>query len=265
MATVLESNKAKIARRVIEVLEFFDGNNSHATVMDIVRQYGRPQSSTSELLASLVDMGLLYKDARSRAYTPTPRLATFGSWAQPEMIRSGQLFSFMDRLAQSSRHTVALFGMVGVHAQAFRWSGGATPLPQPAMNGASERLSHSVAGQLLLSTLPTDEAGRLLRRLNAEAADDDKFNYGSMVERIQQFRRQGHATGESGFVGAVHMTGILLPRMEGKRPLVLAMIYPKDTVLDESALVATLRSGVDQCMNDRGHDPATLPVLMRAV
>ena len=54
------SNKAKIARRVIEVLEYFDDNHREATVMDIVRRYNRPQSSTSELLSSLVDLGLLY-------------------------------------------------------------------------------------------------------------------------------------------------------------------------------------------------------------
>ena len=66
MATV-ESNKAKIAKRVIEVLEFFDVEHPQATVMDIVRRYNRPQSSTSELLSSLVGLGLLYKDAYSRS------------------------------------------------------------------------------------------------------------------------------------------------------------------------------------------------------
>jgi hypothetical protein len=65
-----ESNKAKIARRVIEVLEFFDEAHPRATVMDIVRRFNRPQSSTSELLSSLVDLGLLYKDPYSRSYTP---------------------------------------------------------------------------------------------------------------------------------------------------------------------------------------------------
>ena len=50
---VQESNKAKIAKRVIEVLDFFDDSHPTATVMDIVRRYDRPQSSTSELLSTL--------------------------------------------------------------------------------------------------------------------------------------------------------------------------------------------------------------------
>ena len=85
----VESNKAKIAKRVIEVLEFFDEDHPQATVMDIVRRFDRPQSSTSELLSSLVDLGLLHKDPCSRSYSPTPRAAmlfkkVLGSvWIQP--------------------------------------------------------------------------------------------------------------------------------------------------------------------------------------
>ena len=47
MAVGAESNKAKIARRVVEVLDYFDDEHPQATVMDIVRRYNRPQSSTS--------------------------------------------------------------------------------------------------------------------------------------------------------------------------------------------------------------------------
>ena len=85
-----ESNKAKIANRVIEVLDFFDDVHSEATVMDIVRRYNRPQSSTSELLSSLVNLGLLYKDPVSRSYSPTPRAALLGSTTQPDIIRDGR-------------------------------------------------------------------------------------------------------------------------------------------------------------------------------
>ena len=96
--TSLFANKAKTARRVVEVLEFFDEQNRHVTVMDIVRRYNRPQSSTSELLASLVDLGLLYKDPSSRSYTLTPRAAILGSMSQPSLVRDGSLSMLIDRL-----------------------------------------------------------------------------------------------------------------------------------------------------------------------
>ncbi|HEX7858202.1 MAG TPA: helix-turn-helix domain-containing protein [Sphingobium sp.] len=268
MATVLESNKTKIAKRVIEVFEFFDNNSRHATVMDIVRQYGRPQSSTSELLQSLVEMGLLYKDARSRTYSPTPRLATLGSWAQPELIRDGRLFSFMDRLAQSSRHSVALFGMVGTHVQIFRWVPGAHAIGQDITCGSSDRLTNSVAGQLLISTLASDASGRVLRRLNSEAVEAEKFNYTGMQDRISQFRLQNHGTGDSGFAPDARMTAVLLPPAQGERPLALGVLYPTNSAVDAAALVATLKGGLAQCVGTGIHrhdEPQKPHSLMRAV
>src|SRR5690349_9731690 len=91
------SNKAKIAKRVIEVLEFFDDNHREATVMDIVRRYDRPQSSTSELLSSLVELGLLYKDPYSRSYSLTPRAALLGTAGQEGPVRDGRLVKVVDR------------------------------------------------------------------------------------------------------------------------------------------------------------------------
>lgn len=264
MATILESNKTKIAKRVIEVFEFFDNNNRQATVMDIVRCYGRPQSSTSELLASLVEMGLLYKDQRSRTYRPTPRLATLGSSAQPGIVREGRLFAFMDRLAQSSRHGIALFGQVGTYVQLFRWTAGQQSIG--VGSGASERLSDSAAGQLLLATMSGGEAGKILRRLNAEATENQKFHYATMLERVALWQKQGHASGEAGFAPGMRVTAVLLPSGGADRPLAVGMIYPAGAAVDTEALVATLKNGIDQCLAEPRSDmQASAPTLMRAV
>jgi DNA-binding IclR family transcriptional regulator len=266
MGTPLESNKAKIAKRVIEVFEFFDDHNREATVMDIVRRYGRPQSSTSELLASLVDMGLLYKDQRSRTYCPTPRLATLGASVQPAIIRGGRLFAYMDRLSQSTRHSVGLFGMVGTHVQLFRWVRGKMPLGGDIGCGSSERLCASVAGQLLLSTLPVQENGKILRRLNAEADEAARFNCGTMLEQITAFEGAGRATGEAGFVAGARMTAVLLPPHLADRPLALGVVYPVASTMDPDALVATMRSGIAQCTSEEVPEgPLTASALVRAV
>jgi DNA-binding IclR family transcriptional regulator len=247
MANALEPNKAKIAKRVIEVFEFFNENSQQATVMDIVRRYGRPQSSTSELLATLVEMGLLYKDSRSRYYSPTPRLAALGISAQPEIIRNGHLFAFMDRLAQTTRNSVALFGMVGTNVQIFRLSPGPEPSLREIGYGACEQLSASAAGLLLLSTMPAEQASRILWRLNAEAPAEEKFNPVETREHVASLRRQGHAMGQAGFVAGVQMVATLLPRAGAERPLALGMMYPAAATIDTEALLATMNHGIAQC------------------
>ncbi len=247
MAIALEPNKAKIAKRVIEVFEFFNENAQQATVMDIVRRYGRPQSSTSELLATLVEMGLLYKDSRSRYYSPTPRLAALGISAQPEIIRNGHLFAFMDRLAQTTRNSVALFGMVGTQVQIFRLSAGPEPVLRDIGYGACEQLAASAAGLLLLSTMPAEQASRILWRLNAEAPLEQKFNPVETREQVAAMRRQGHASGPAGFCPGVQMAATLLPRTGTERPLALGMLYPAAATVDAEALVATMNRSLAQC------------------
>lgn len=250
MAKVLEPSKTKIARRVIEVFEFFDEQNPTATVMDIVRRYGRPQSSTSELLASLVELGLLYKDSYSRAYFPTPRMATLSSSAQPAMIRSGRLFAFMDQLAQSTHCSVALFGIVGTHVQVFRSAPASPVATRPLGSGTSECLSDTAVGLLLLSTMPPEQARSLLWRLNAEAPEDRRISLLELVELVATCRRQGHATGKAGFDTDALVTATLLPRREDERPLALGLFHAQHAAIDVDALLATMKRGIERSATD---------------
>jgi len=264
MAAILEPNKAKIAKRVIEVFEYFDNGSQKATVMDIVRRYGHPQSSTSELLASLVEMGLLYKDPQSRYFSPTPRMATLGTFAQPEVIRDGRLFSAMDRLANSTRSGVALFGMVGTCVQIFRWSPDSHAATQDIGCGLSTRLSDSTAGLLMLAALPPKHAEKLLWRLHAEPTTEPKFNPLQLGKMVAEFRRRGHATGPSGFAANTQVTAKLLPYSADERPLALGIIYGSNGPVDNYALIATLNRCIKDCASAEEKSlPVSPAVLMR--
>lgn len=252
MAIALESNKTKIARRVIEVFEFFAAENRRATVMDIVRRYDRPQSSTSELLGALVEMGLLYKDPHSRSYTPTPRLAALGVASQPEPIGSGRLFAYMDRLAQTTRSGVGLFGIVGTHVQIFRWARGGETVDDQLGCGSSASLSSSAVGLLLLSSLGLGQASKMLWRLNAEAAPEERFDLAEVNQQVARFGQFGHATGASGFSPDTRTTAVLLPEAVGERRLALGVIYGANAAIDPGALLATLEHGVQQSVSDDG-------------
>lgn len=240
------SNKAKTARRVVEVFEYFDSQKRHATVMDIVRRYKRPQSSTSELMASLVDMGLLYKDPITRSYSPTPRAAILGALGQPTLVRDGKLWSTITDLAAEARVGVALIGMVGVNAQVFHTMPGAKALKQPVSGGQLERLVNGVAGMLLISTLSSDRRDGLLRRLNAEAPAEQKFNLAAVRERIEIAAKQGYAIGASGF-GNAQMCAMLVPVEPGDRPLALGFVYDSAESVDLTQLLSLLRKAVDSC------------------
>jgi DNA-binding IclR family transcriptional regulator len=253
MAAGRDPNKSKIARRVIEVLEFFDDETRHATAMEIARRYGRPQSSTWELLSSLVELGLLYKDPGSRLFRPTPRAAMLGSAFQPRLVRDGRLSMLTDSLRAATGLSTAVMGLVGLDVQIFHWSGGARPLPAPSeglCGGAHAPLHQSAAGWLLLGTIAPARREGMLRRLRAEAAECQRFNVAEIEARIQAGVSEKVAIGPAGFGAAAQMISTLLPVEAGERPMALGLVHEPDAQVDPSALTALLQRAVQACLED---------------
>ncbi len=254
------SNKARIARRVIEVLEFFDDRHGEATVMDIVRRYDRPQSSTSELLSSLVELGILYKDSQNRSYRPTPRAAMLGGINQAPMVRDGRLTELMDRLNSQTGLAVALFGLVGVDVQIFDTRStrdlARDRISPRTYNGMRERLTDSAVGQLMLATLSRTRREGIVRRLNAEAKGDH-LPLAEMLELIDACERQGVAIGELGFGCNAEVCAALLPPYAVDEPMAIGFVYQPSNRIDVPSLTRTLTSSLAQ-MIERGDDQ--LPV-----
>ncbi|MCT2400807.1 helix-turn-helix domain-containing protein [Novosphingobium mangrovi (ex Huang et al. 2023)] len=246
------SNKAKIARRVIEVLEYFDDTHKEATVMDIVRRYNRPQSSTSELLSSLVELGLLYKDPYSRAYSLTPRAALLGTSGQPELVRDGRIVRLMDRLVAQTNLSVALTSMVGLDAQIVNWrhSPRALAATRELAGGVKEPLVQSASGWLMLSTVARQRCEGMVRRLNAEADDTSKFNFSEMMARIDACREPRHVFGPTGFNTGTEALCALLPRQPEGHPLAISVVYSKDDKINPEALIQCMSDAMRKCLPD---------------
>lgn len=254
------SNKAKIAKRVIEVLDYFDFDHPTATVMDIVRRYDRPQSSTSELLSTLVDLGLLYKDLATRSYTLTPRAAMLGSTTQPDFVRDGRLGSLVDRLAAQTSLSVGVFGMVGLEAQIFSWHNGEPPLKASTAKGIyggmQESLSETAVGWLLLSTIEKQRRDGMIRRLNAEASEDKQFCYPEMVETVERARDCGHVHGKMGFGSIADVCAVLIKGPGMTRPMALGIVYEPGENTDIEAMTALLQDAVESCVDRRENSDA---------
>jgi DNA-binding IclR family transcriptional regulator len=249
VAAAPDSRKAQTARRLVEILEFFDEQNRQATVMEIARHFNRPQSSTSELLSALVEMGLLYKNPQLRSFTPTPRAAMLGSIFQPSLIRDGRLASAAERLTAQTGLGAAILGMVGVDVQAFRWAPGAKPLmglsERTIFGGAQAPLFKSAAGWLMLSTLPIRRSDGLLHRMRAEAAAEERFDLRELRQKIYDSGQQGYAIGPAGFGAHAQMCAVLLPCGSEDRAMALGLVYNSRDNVDPPSLVSRLKSTID--------------------
>ncbi len=260
------SNKAKIARRVIEVLEYFDDDHREATVMDIVRRYDRPQSSTSELLSSLVELGLLYKDPWSRSYSLSPRAALIGAAGQNSMVRDGRLIRLVDRLVAQTGLSVALFGQVGLNLQIVNWRNGprSTAATQSMFGGLQQPLSESAIGWLMLSTIDQPRRDGVLRRLIAEADDDCKVPFVQLSEQVNLCRDAGNAQGAAGFGSAAQAIGMLLPGQPQDHPLAIGFVFQTDGQVNSEGLLACMHEAIDHCLTVEEPAPARVEKLPTA-
>lgn len=262
------SNKAKIAKRVVEVLEFFDESHPQATVMDIVRRFDRPQSSTSELLSSLVDVGLLYKDPQSRSYSPTPRAAMLGCAAQSSVVRDGRVTGLIDRLSAQTGLGIAVFGMCGLKVQIYSWHEGQRPLrtavPFAISGGQKEHLTDSAAGRLLLSTIPQGRRDSMLRRINAEASDERKFPFGEMAAQLQQLHVDGQVAGAAGFGTRTQLAAVLFPDQPAHQPLAIGVVHDAGEQVDTAALLETLNDAMVRCCYPERAAPAVVQPLFES-
>jgi DNA-binding IclR family transcriptional regulator len=245
------SNKAKIARRVVEVLDYFDDVHREATVMDIVRRYNRPQSSTSELLSSLVELGLLYKDPQSRSYSLAPRAALLGAAGQTGAVRDGRLVGLIDRLVAQTGLSVALFGRVGLKVQIVSWHAGPRAVAATGrglFGGLQLPMSDSAAGLLLLSTMGQPRRDGILRRLNAEASEERKFAVGEITARLDACRDSRHVRGKLGFGSEADVIAALLPGQDELHPLALGIVYGEADRVNRDSLLRCLDEAIAQCL-----------------
>lgn len=267
VAMSTSSNKAKIAKRVIEVLDYFDDDHREATVMDIVRRYDRPQSSTSELLSSLVDLGLLYKDPYSRSYSLSPRAALLGANGQTGSVRDGRIVRLLDRLAAQTGLGVALYGMVGLNAQIVSWRSAARGMSAKARSihgGMQEPLLESAVGWLMLSTIAQPRCDGVLRRLIAEASDDRKVPFADLATRVQDCRHSGVGTGPAGFGSGVNVVSLLLPGQPADHPLAIGLLVGGDQQINSEGLIACIEEAIAICLNGEEASPARLELLPNA-
>lgn len=167
------SRTIKSAHRVLEILEYFDQDRRHATVMDMSRTLNYPQSSTSELLRCLTRLGYLHYNRIRRTYSPTARVALLGAWVKPSLFRGGPVLSAIDEVAKLTNETVALSTSSNYVLQHLHVIQGNNDDSVDAHVGDELPLLHSAQGRLLLSSYRNEHIRSAVHRLNSDELDTD--------------------------------------------------------------------------------------------
>jgi len=233
------SRTIKSAHRVLEILEYFDQDRRHATVMDMSRTLNYPQSSTSELLRCLARLGYLHYNRVRRTYSPTARVALLGAWVKPSLFRGGPVLSAIDEIARLTNETVVLSTSANYALQFLHVVHGNSDRAVDAHAGDTLPQLHSAQGRLLLSSYRNEHIRSAVHRLNAEEPDADRH------VRMAEFLSECATLREKGWLIEMERDGtgsvsVLLPIRRNTDRLVISVHAVADVIADRGQEILDL-------------------------
>lgn len=226
------SPPVKSAERVLELLEHFADTHEPASLIEISRTLGYPQSSTSALLASLAGLGYVIQDPETRKYRPTLRVMLLGSWLHDEMFTDGSLISAMDLLRRKTGQTVIVAIRQGIRLRVISSLQGHHRHSFRIRTGSTLSVCRSAMGKVLLGSELDDEVARIGRYFNAETPDvRQRVNIDELLDGVRMARFAGWAESDDFPVAGHGGVATLLPAIEGQPRVSLGLGARMDIVL----------------------------------
>ena len=235
-------NSVKSARRVFDVLEFFEEHQQAASVIEVAGALKFPQSSTSALMRTMTAFGYLHYDTSRRTYIPTPRVAMLGHWIGPTLFARGRLLNLVEDLAARTGETIMVALRNGLSAQYIHVIQAKLPMRLYVKAGTLRPLARSGSGYALLSSYPDREVRRLVRLINAnEPRPDRQVNIKDLLQELRKVRSQGHAFSVNLVTPGAGVVAVNLPPVaESQEPLVLCVAGLTDALVAQEIELAQL-------------------------
>ena len=254
----------KSAARTLAIFEYFDDVRREVTVGELTERLGYPQSSTSYLLKSLVQVGYLDYHPQRRTFSPTPRIALLGSWISAGAISDGTLMRLVRTLADSTRLTITMAARNGIYAQYIHVLETNNTFPIHIPVGTCRLLVWSASGFALLRNEDPKTIRALVQRTNADISNlPTRIEADQVLRHVDRFRHAGYFLSDSLVTpGGGHVSMALPNEATDGRNLVLGAAGSSQAIVaDEDEIVDRMRSAIrafypDPDRTHRTGDPA---------
>jgi IclR family acetate operon transcriptional repressor len=241
----MENSVVKSAARVIQIFEFFDTVRRECPVAEVADHFGWPHSSTSVLMRSLVTLGYLHYESRRRTYMPSMRVALLGDWVHSAMLVHGRLTDMLEQLNRETGETIVLAAQNGLHSQYLRVIQGTNTLRMHLQIGTLRPLLGSGTGRMLLTRMPAEAVVKLVRKFNADAAEQERVDPDQLLAQLADDRERGYAVSMNQVTPHATLIAMLLPAGPAERPLAIGVAGLTDRLIaNEARYVETMRSHI---------------------
>lgn len=211
-----QNEHARSIKRTLEVLEYFDEDHPSASVGEISRELGYPQSSTSILLKSLMALGYLAHDEKTRTYRPTPRVAMLGRGIRPQLFGDGTIMAALHDLNDRTGELIFLAARVGLSVHYIQVVQATNALRMHLRPGAIRPLVGSATGHLFLSALDDAQIARLVEATRAATPEAAVPDLATVMAEVGRIRTDGYVLSTQTVTPGGGVLAMLLPeRVKG--------------------------------------------------
>ncbi len=244
----------KSVARTCQTLVYFDEVRRPLSVVEVSKELGYPQSSTSALLKSLVKLGFLSHDARKKNYFPTERVPLLGSWMNPDLFGEGTIHRLLKTISQRTQHVVVLAiknGDEAEYVQVIRPQ--KSPIHHVSL-GTRRPLGNSGVGRVLMSRFSDDEVSSQLRRINAyRTPDQPAVDVKAFVASLAETRAKGYYRSTDQMVKGSGLICMPFPNHLSSRLFAVGVAAPTDVILrSENTIVEIMREEIVRNLKEIG-------------
>lgn len=238
---IMSNSAIKTARRVFEVLEYFEEQRRPLTLNNICRRFDYPPSSGIALLRSLVSTGYVNYDRDTKSYIPTLRLASMGTWIG-EAILGEEILAKMSALVDDTNESVCIGAQSDINLQYVHVIHPDRSKESRIKPGILRPLTKSSLGLLLMSNKTDDEIENIINRINYMKPNEERVSLKEIISRVSRVRHDGFATSFGNVGKRTAMIGMMIPHSSCGRTMAIGIGGPIDRIAsNESSLLSKLR------------------------
>ncbi len=235
----------KSARRIFEVLEYFEDVKRPVSLKEVATKCDYPTSSAAALLKSMAMLGYLFYDSYNRTYMPTMRIAQMGRWLDAGLFGDSTILALVDFVHKELDELVSISTQSDLHAQYIHCLQTSKRLRFEVKPGDVRPLAISGIGRTMLSGHTDVEIARLMRRINAVCPPEERIELNALMKIINGIRRDGYMFSKHVIVQDAGVIAMLLPRRDFGRDLVLGVGGPVSRLEERhDEILACMREGI---------------------
>ncbi|GAA0317315.1 hypothetical protein GCM10009087_29620 [Sphingomonas oligophenolica] len=169
-------------------------------------------------------MGYLQFNPKTRAFSPTTRVALLGNWVNGAMISDGLLMRLLQRVNARTNQAVVVAVRNQIWSEYIHIVQSTNPVRLFVVKGSRRPLIRSGTGLMLLADLPDSDIKRIAMRTNAEAGEGQPRDcIQTLMEQVAEVRSLGWASTFDTITKGGGMIAMRLPQVNNEEQLVVGV------------------------------------------